>query len=283
MKNIQELLNRGLGAEKTGQLLIQTDIYNTLIKAVRSELIGRRYCGMILGPSDIKGSSVDVNLQTADTMSIYEVAEGAEVPMDVEAYTTWNVKPVKYAVRIYMTSEMEEDAKWEMFRYNVETAGYTFAENEDTLFIAQLDAANTAAVHTVSGSTAITIANITAAQKLVRDDKYRPTTMLIGSEILQDLQNIDTFVEADKWGNRDTIETGFVKRFLGMDVVFNHSITSTYAFILDPRHAVMLAEKRPITMKAYDDAVRDSRGIVITQRIAFRYIRAEAVSKITTT
>ncbi|MFB6089353.1 MAG: phage major capsid protein [Candidatus Aenigmatarchaeota archaeon] len=282
MKTTQELLSRSTGTEKTGQKLIETKIYDTLIKAVRKKLIGRRYIAITMGPEQCPGSSVDFDLQTADTMEIEKVAEGAEVPIDAEEYSTFNIKPVKYGIRITITNEMREDAKWDILRYNIETAGYKFAENEDDLFVDQLDAANTAAGHTVSGSGAITIDNITEAQKNIRDDKMDPDVFLFGSEIYKDLQNIDTFMEADKWGNRDTLETGFVNHFLNMDFVFSHSVTSTHAYAFDSRHAMILVEKRPLTMKEYDDPVRDMKGIVITQRIKYRYLRANAVSKITT-
>ncbi|MEA3248341.1 MAG: hypothetical protein U9Q73_01410, partial [Nanoarchaeota archaeon] len=54
---------------------------------------------------------------------------------DEPQYTSFNLKPVKYAVRISTTEEMLEDGKWNLLKHAIKVAGKEFAENEDLLII----------------------------------------------------------------------------------------------------------------------------------------------------
>lgn len=282
VKEATNILDKSTATVASGALLEETRIYDTLISAVRKKLIGRQFARLVLGPEAVPGGSIDINLQTPESMTVFKVSEGAEVPLDTEAYTTFTVTPSKYGVRILINDEMSEDSKFDLLRLNIETAGYKLADNEDTLIINELDTASSNAGNTVTGGTAATISDILTAAKNLRDNRYQGKVLLLGSEVLLDLQQIDTFVEADKVGNRDTLANGFQGRIYGLDVVFSHNVDSKSAYVIDPDHAFMLVEKRPITMETYRDAARGSTIVVVTQRIAARRIREEAVSKITT-
>src|SRR3990167_5906338 len=124
---IQEFLTTGKGTE--GQLLIPRQIHNVLIMAVDKNLIPRSEAALYFGPSQIPGSSVDVDLETADTLDVREVAEGTELPLDTSDYTSVNIKPAKYGVAIRVTRELMEDSKWNMVQMNINTAGKSFQEN----------------------------------------------------------------------------------------------------------------------------------------------------------
>jgi len=279
MVTVKEYLSRSAGTE--GSLLIVKKIYDTLIEAVDKKRIGRADAAIIFGPSAIPGSSIDVDLVTADSLSVKRVAEGAAIPIDVVAYTSFNMKPVKYGVRPLITKEMQEDGKWDLLAHNIKISGKEMGENEDGLIVTDaLDKAG----NTVSGSGAITIANITRAMQHLEDNDYEATTMYIGPEILNDLRNIDTFVEADKLGSREMISNGFVGRIFGMTVklISGNIITSAYAYVFDRNEAFVIAEKRPITVEKYDDATHDMSGAVVTQRVKVRQLRANAIAKITT-
>lgn len=282
VKEATNILDKSTATVASGALLEETRIYDTLISAVRKKLIGRQFARLVLGPEAVPGGSIDINLQTPESMTVFKVSEGAEVPLDTEAYTTFTVTPSKYGVRILINDEMSEDSKFDLLRLNIETAGYKLADNEDTLIINELDTASSNAGNTVTGGTAATISDILTAAKNLRDNRYQGKVLLLGSEVLLDLQQIDTFVEADKVGNRDTLANGFQGRIYGLDVVFSHNVDNQSAYVIDPDHAFMLVEKRPITMETYRDAARGSTIVVVTQRIAARRIREEAVSKITT-
>lgn len=283
LKYVQELLQTALGTE--GQLLIPRKIHDTLIEEVDKILIPRSEAALYFGPGDIPGSSIDVDKVIPNKMDVRVVGEGAQVPIDKTQYESQNLKPVKYGVSIRITKEMMEDAKWNLLTHNVKIAGKRMAENETSLIITNgLDAAT----NTVTGGAAITIANITRAMQYLDDEDYSPTTLFVGMEVLNDLRNIDTFVEANKVGNTDMLQRGFLGNIFGLNVLkFSTNAApsttySKYAYVTDKDHAYMIAEKRPVTVENFDLPVYEMSAANITQRIVVDDLRPKAICKITT-
>jgi len=282
LKYVKELLQLDLGTE--GSLLIPKKIHDTLIEEVDKNLIPRTEAAMYFGPGDIPGSSLDVDLVTPNMMKIRVVGEGAESPMDQTAYDSFNLKPVKYGVAIRITKEMLEDGKWNLLQHNIMVAGKRFAENETSLILTALGSAT----NTVAGGAAITIANITTAMQYLEDADYTPTTLFVGPEVLNDLRNIDTFVEANKVGNTEMLDRGFLGTIYGLNVIrFSTNAApsttySKYAYVTDKQHAFVIAEKRPVTITNFDLPIYEMSAANITQRIKVRHLRATATCIITT-
>lgn len=277
-QTIQELLTTGSGTE--GSLLIVKQIYDTLLEAVNGVRIGRAYAAIVVGPSGIPGSSLDFNLEDERAGAVFKIPEGAPIPIHTVTYTSFNIKPAKYGTRPLITREMIEDSKFDLLAQHIRRAGVTLGETEDSLIITALDQA----ANTVSGGAAITIANITRAIQYLEDNDYTGTTFLVGPEVANDLRNIDTFVEANKLGSREAFTAGLVGQIFGMDVIRGSTryITTTSSYVFDKNYAFIVVEKRPVTMEDYDDAINDMSGVVITQRIAVRQFRTNAIAKITT-
>jgi len=283
---IKELLTRDAGTE--GSLLIQKKIYDTLIAPPLRERIGRGQAAFIIGPDSIPGSSVDVDLSTPLTMKVNRIAEGGAVPIKVVDFTSFNMKPKKYGVRPLVTKEMQEDAKWDLILHNIGQAGLEMGYNEDKIILSDaLDNANSNNAVSVTG--ALGVQNINEAKKNLRENDYKPTKMFVGPKVAMDLENIDTYVEADKLGDRSTFINGLVGRVPGMDVILfspNVAPSSTYtnyAYVFDPRFAYCMADKRPLTIERYDDVTHDLSGVVVTQRFTTHIVRDLAIAKITTT
>jgi len=283
LKYVTELLNTDIATE--GSLLIVKKIYDTLISEVEKRLIPRSEAAVVIGPSGIPGSSLDIDREDPNTLDVREIAEGADITIDQQTYDSVNIKPKKYGVGVRITREMLEDTKWNLLQRNIATAGKRFAENETNLVLLQLDSAAT----TNTGGAAFTISDITKMMLDLEDKDYSPSTMLVGNEVLHDLRNIDTFVEADKLGSRQMLETGFVGRIYGLDVMrFSTNAApsttySKYAYVFDKSQAYYIVEKRPISIENFDLPNNDMSAAVITQRIAVQIIRTQAVSKTTTT
>jgi hypothetical protein len=68
-----------------------------------------------------------------------------------------------------------------------------------------------------------------------------------------------------------------------MKVLVSNNVSSVLAYVIDANHAFVIAEKRPLTVERYSDYARDTGFVVVTQRVAVNYLRAYAVSEITTT
>ena len=282
-KKIQEYISTGDGL--AGTLLIPKLIMPTLIEETDKNLLDRGLAAFVVSPAMIKGNTFEINLETPDTGQVREVAEGAEVILDAQAYETVTFTPVKYGMAIRITREMMEDSQFELLQRNIRMAGRRFAENETKLILEQLEGANS----TTSGGAAITIANITESMFDVEDADFIPTDFIVGNEVVQDLRNIDTFAEADKWGDATSFNrTGWIGRLYGMNV---HRFSTQAApattfrrngYILDRSEAYAIAVKRDISVENFTLPSYDMEGAVITQRIVVNLLRSKAVSRITT-
>jgi len=285
LKRLSELMTRD-----TEPHLLPSTLYGTLIAAVRKNLIATNLLAYRFGPSSIKGSSIDVVTEDRDSAAVHTISEGQEVPIDLMETSTFNMKPVKYGYRPLITKEMQEDGQWDMIQKNIELAGYKMADKLDSLILAEIETAAalttddngaTRSANTVSGSTALTIKNITDAMALLEADNYLPTDLIIHPNVANDIRNIDTFVEADKSGVMNPTKR-LIGTIFGMRVWVSNNVTSNYAYVIDKNHALALAEKRPITIERYDDVTRDLSGVVITARWKARYLRPDANAYITT-
>ena len=244
-------------------------------------MIPREIAAMYFGPGEIPGSSLDINRMVENTMDVRLVGEGAEIPLDQVSYTSTNIKPAKYGVAIRITRELLEDGKWNLLQHNVQYAGRRMAENETSLVVTALDSA----ANTVSGGASITIANVTRAMQYLEDSDFAGTTLFVGMEVLNDLRNIDTFVEFNKVGNLEMLQKGFLGNIYGLNVVrvsTNAGMTTTTAYVVDKNQAYCIVEKRPITVENFDLPTSDMSGAVLTQRIDVQPLRTNAIAIITT-
>jgi len=279
-KYLNEYLSTGTGSE--GTLLIPRQIAPVLVEETAKALIPRELAARYYGPAQIPGVSIDVNRQVENSMSIRLVAEGAEVPLDQSEYNNLNVRPKKYGVSLRITRELQEDSMFDILADNVRTAGKRFAENENSIVITN---ALDLAANTVSGGAAITIANITRGIQHLNDSDKTATDFIIGYEVLNDLQNIDTFVEFQKIGNTEMIQRGFIGTIYGMNVMkvsTNAGMTTTSSYIIDRMNAYVIAEKRPLSVEGFELATYDMSGVVLTQRFEVAPLRTNTIAKITT-
>ncbi len=266
-----------------GTKLIPKLIMPPLIEEVDKTLIPREMAAMVWGPNQIQGSTFTVNLETENSLNdLNPVAEGAEIPLDNLAFSTVTFTPVKYGVAVRITREMMEDSQFELLQRNLRAIGKQFAENETNLVCIALDTANA----TTAGGASVTIANITESIFDVEEADYNPTDILVGNSVAQDLRNIDTFVEANKAGNTDMMQRGFIGTIYGLNVAryssnAGSSCVATTAYVFDRTQAYAIAIKRDITVENFDLPTYDMQGAAVTQRIDVKALRIKAISKIT--
>jgi len=281
MTKLNEYISRADGT--AGQSLIPQLILPRVVEEVEKNLIPREMAAFVIGPSEFKGSTMYMDLETPNTLDVRQVSEGAEVPLDNISFDSVSFTPVKYGVAIRITREMMEDSQVELLKRNIATAGKRFADNETNLILAQLDNANA----TTAGGAAVTIANIAESIYDVRSNDYNPTDYLLGEEQYSDLMNIDTFVEADKAGNTTLMGTGRVGTIFGLNVTSfsanaGANAVATSGYIFDRRQAYAIAIARDVTMESLTLPTYDMDGAVLTQRIDVQYLRTKSISKITT-
>ncbi len=281
-KKIQEYLSTEDGTQ--GTLLIPKLIMPNLIAEVDKALIPNELAAEVKSPNMIQGTSFSVNLETPNSMDVREVAEGAEIPLDNQTYTSTTVTPKKFGVAIRITRELMEDSQFELLQRNIRLAGKRLAEKQTELILTELDNSG----NDVAGGAQVTIANITQAMQNLEDNDFEATDMLVGPEFVNDLRNIDTFVEANKAGNTDMLDRGFSGTLYGMEVrrfsknAAPSASSGKFGYVLDRSQAYGIATKRDITVENFDLASYDLQGAAITWRFAAYLLRANAVSRITT-
>lgn len=271
----------------TTSYMIPRTLLPEVMNAVRKKLILRGLAARVFGPSSIPGRTLVLPLQaeftSSNSLAVNRVGEGGEIPLVQSEWTSLTLTPVKYGARIGVSKEMMEDGIVDLLSYHAELAGYEFADNEESLIVAQLDAAATASSNTVANSNAtLPISDITESMQQLESGNYRCSHMIVGAEIANDLRNIDTFVEADKSGVMNPTMP-LIGKIFGMQVLVSNNISAKLAYIIDASHAFVIAEKRPLTVERYADIARDTGFVVVTQRFAASYLRPGAVSEITTT
>jgi HK97 family phage major capsid protein len=274
-------------SSQTTSYLVPRTLLPEVMNAVRKKLVLRGLAARVFGPSSIPGRTLVLPLQAEFTannaLQVLQVGESAEIPLVQTEFTSLTLTPVKYGARVGVSKEMMEDGIIDLLSYHAELAGYEFADNEESLIVSVLDAASSAASNNVAnGNATLPVSDITAAMQNLEAANYRPTHMVCGAEVVNDLRNIDTFVEADKAGMNDPSQS-LVGRIFGMSVVVSTNVTATLAYVLDASQAFVIAEKRPLTVERYSDFARDSGFVVITQRVSVGALRNGAVSEITTT
>lgn len=272
----------------TMSYLVPRKLLGEVINSVRKRLVLRGLAARVFGPASIPGRTLVIPMQSVlasatTEMPINRVSEGAEIPLGQTQFTNTTLTPVKYGVRIGVAKELQEDSILDLISYHAELAGYELADNEESLIVSQLDAASTASSHDVSnGNATLPVSDITAAMQNLETDNHECTHMIVGVEVANDLRNIDTFVEADKAGMNDPSQK-LIGKIFGMKVIVSNNVSATLAYVIDAKHAFVIAEKRPVTVEKYTDYARDTGFVTITQRFATVYLRANAVSEITTT
>lgn len=277
MQRLQEILTRSAEDET-----IESEIYDVLIQSVKANLVATNLLAIRIGREGIPGDSVTIDLTDKNVQLVHEIGEAAEVPLEIGTISSFTLKPKKYGLRPLITKEMMEDGKFDLMQYNLQEAGYQMARRLDGLLLAQIEAGDSAASNTVSGGTAITVANMNTAIYNLENADYNATDLVISPAVAMDIRNIDTFVEADKAGVTNPSK-GLLGKIFGMTVWQSTQVTANYAYVIDRQHALALAEKRPITIERYDDVTRDLSGVVITARWDMRYLRDGACAVITTT
>jgi len=275
MKSLQELM---MTTTSEGEL-IQEQIYETIIQAAKEERL-REVCRVI---RLTQGSSLNFELATANAMSVGLVAEGAEIPIDVSAYSERVFTPRKYGVRPLITTEMIEDAKFDVIEENIREAGYQMGRNENALIVVALAAGSAITANHAFNSvgTELDVDDIVTAMRRLEESNMHADTMIINPKQAAELRLIDTFVEADKSGVNNPINMYMIGQIFTIKIYVSVACTVEKVYIFDKRYALALVERRPLTIENYKDNIRDMTGIAVTQRLAIDYLRAEAICEIT--
>lgn len=277
-RTLEELANEGELMYKWETELVREQLYSIIKDAAYAARVGRQLVEVV----NLKaGANIKVDKETVDAITVARAEPGSRLLIDNEAYEQQTITPVKYGGVVQITGEIKEDANWDIMRRNIKRWGTKIGLKEDTIIFDSFSNAtygfSTQSGHAyTSAGTEIDVPDIVGMIAHIRAHDYFPNVMVLNPAQIAELNQIDTFVEADKVGNRATFEKGFCGKIYGLDVVETTSVAASTGYMLDTREAGMFVIRRPLTVKPFEIPERDSYGAAVTFRAAAQVIRPKA-------
>lgn len=274
-KGVRELL---LTESIESTTLIQTEFYKTVLEGSEPNKIMRNAVRTI----PMKSNQQSITL--GETGSVLpEVAEGAELKDNSQNYTTVTLKSKKYGEKNVVSNELIEDSLFPVIALEVSKAG---ARAENTLNHVVLtglidDAGNE---HDCNASNWGYKA-IAGGRKLMKKDFYNPDTCIVCADAEFELMTDSQLSYGSYYGAGTPITSQTLPPIFGMkfyeydpaDSVYN-SASYIWGYDTDGDIGMILLDtsrlshvigmRRDITVKDYDDPIRDIKGAALTMRFA---------------
>jgi len=283
MKTLQELADEGILFKDHESELIKQQIVSTIKDAAQKKNVGR---GLVHVIPLREGSTLDWDKADKDSLLVRKIGEGANSRLTHESYTKIQSTPEKYGGTVKITQEMIEDSNFPLIDRQLKQAGREMAKTEDTIIFNSWADATTGFPSNAdnafnSNGTELGIIDVTNAMQVIEDADYEPSNYVINPKQINELRQIDTFVEADKVGDRRTFQNGFVGKIFGIDAVKSTILAADTAYVIDKEEAGMLVIRRPLTITKFNDPIQDLVGASFTQRMSARTIESTAGVKVT--
>lgn len=274
--------------------LIQTEIYRTIIEGSEPAKCMREAVPIFRMNSNV----MQINSGEAGAYASF-IAEGAEVPIDTQDYSsrTWTAK--KFGSRPLITQEMVDDSLFGVIELEVRKAGYRVENTLNQWMVACLldNAGNeydiNAAVAALGGAAAIR-----EAMALNATDGYTSDTVIIHPQVLTYIYK-DYVPIAYNPVAQQNMATGVLPNILGCKLFqCGASVTttstptaSTYVWgaptdsyigmlVIDAKNCGGIGMRQDTKVEQYRDPVRDLVGINVTMRAACQYGSANAIARV---
>lgn len=263
--------------------LIQTEMYRTVMEGAEPAKCMRQALPVI----NCTSNSLRITLGESGTYAA-EVAEGAEIPVDVQDYSYRDFSIKKYGVRPLITRELVDDGLFDVVAMEVRKAGLRIENtlNQQALTMLLDSATN----EKDTGGTDQGIKAIAGAIGLVKADGFAPDTVILSpaAEALV----FKEFVPAGYVGT-DAVMQGRLPNVLGLRAftcgAADASSTYTWDYdtdseigmiVADSRNSVPIAMRRDIALERYSDPIRDLVGCSVTARFGVNYLFGDAICRI---
>jgi hypothetical protein len=217
-----------------------------------------------------------------------EVAEGAEIPISDQDYTAVTLTAKKYGVRPMITDEMVADALYPVMEMEIRKAGAKLENTLNQIALTNLIDNTSANEHDASGSN-LGIKAIATAIKLVKADGFIPDRIVLhpDAEALIMAEYIPTgYVGAE------AAQSGKLPNLLGLSPFITNvadASSQTWEYnsdgdigmvVFDSGNSTVIGERQPITVKRFDDVIRQLQGGTVSARWAVGTLQANAGARI---
>lgn len=260
--------------------LIQEEFYSTVLEGAEPNKVIRNALRVIPMGSNQQSFTLG---ETGAVLP--RVAEGAELTNNQQDYSKVTLTSVKYGEKGIISNELIEDAMYDVMALEVAKSG---ARAENTLNHVSLtmlldDAGNE---HDCTGSN-LGYQALAGARKEMKVDGYRPDVGIICADAEYQLSIDSQMSYSSYYGSSGvtpvvagTIPPVFGVRFFTLDPFDTTYDSSTYTWeynsdgdigmvLVDSASlAGVIGMRRDITVKDYDDPIRDLKGAALTMRFA---------------
>lgn len=263
--------------------LIQTEMHATVLEGAEPWKCMRQACTVL----PMKANTLTIPVGEVGSYAP-EVAEGAEIPISDQDYTAVTLTAKKYGVRPMITDEMVADALYPVIEMEIRKAGAKLENTLNQIALTNLIDNTSANEHDTAGANQ-GIKAIATAIKLVKADGFIPDRIVLhpDAEALIMAEYIPTgYVGAE------AAQSGKLPNLLGLSPFITNvadASSQTWEYnsdgdigmvVFDSNNGTVIGERQPITVKRFDDVIRQLQGGTVSARWAVGTLQANAGARI---
>lgn len=299
LEDIVETIPRSLGTVYDGKIepvrelllttaiesttLIQTEMHATVLEGAEPWKCMRQACTVL----PMKANTLTIPVGEVGSYAP-EVAEGAEIPIGVQDYSSVTLTAKKYGIRPMITDEMVADALYPVMEMEIRKAGAKMENTLNRLALTELIDNTSANEHDASG-TNLGIKAIATAIKLVKADGFIPDRIVLHPDA-------EALIMADYiptgYVGAEAAQSGKLPNLLGLSPFITNvadASSQTWEYnsdgdigmvVFDSGNSTVIGERQPITIKRFDDVIRQLQGGTVSARWAVGTLQANAGARI---
>lgn len=263
--------------------LIQTEMHATVLEGAEPWKCMRQACVTL----PMKANTLTIPVGEVGSYAA-EVAEGAEIPISVQDYSAVTLTAKKYGVRPMITDEMVADALYPVMEMEIRKAGAKMENTLNRLALTELIDNTSANEHDTTGAN-LGIKAIATAIKLVKADGFIPDRIVLHPDA-------EALIMADYiptgYVGAEAAQNGKLPNLLGLSPFITNvtdASSQTWEYnsdgdigmvVFDSANGTVIGERQPITVKRFDDVIRQLQGGAISARWAVDTLQANAGARI---
>ena len=299
LQRIVETIPRSLGAYHDGKVepvrelllttaiesttLIQTEMHATVLEGAEPWKCMRQACTVL----PMKANTLTIPVGEVGSYAP-EVAEGAEIPISDQDYTAVTLTAKKYGVRPMITDEMVADALYPVIEMEIRKAGAKLENTLNQIALTELIDNTSANEHDTGGNNQ-GIKAIASAIKKVKADGFIPDRIVLHPDA-------EALIMADYiptgYVGAEAAQSGKLPNLLGLSPFITNvadASSQTWEYnsdgdigmvVFDSGNSTVIGERQPITIKRYEDIVRQLQGGTVSARWAVGTLQANAGARI---
>lgn len=257
-----------------GAAVIGSMVQEQLVEAMRLPPIITDYSSLV------EPGAKSVSIPYAADLTATAKSEGTEV---VASNYSCGVDTLPLTSHFYVANDVEDFATWQskvaLVQDLISRHGNALADKLDTLVYDQIKLGSTGSPdhlidYTDGSNNDLQVDDFAAVAELAAIAKW-PTMnryLVICPTQLKNLLKIDTFVEADKFGSRESLLNGFMGRLYGFDVILSNTAQSDNYSIFLHKSAAGIAFQKPVTTEINRNPKNLSNIIISHFNVGCKYL-----------